>query len=55
MSYSLSPRPTFERTTAIPYASVTRFFRDDAEAGDVTAANTIPVEIILAVTLEPLP
>jgi quercetin dioxygenase-like cupin family protein len=35
MSYSPSPRPTFERTTAIPYASVTRYLWGDAEAGEV--------------------
>ena len=35
MSYSPSPRPTFERTTAIPYQSVTRYLWGDAEAGEV--------------------
>ena len=35
MSYSPSPRPTFDRTTAIPYASVTRHLWGDPEAGEV--------------------
>lgn len=35
MSYSPSPRPTFDRTTAIPYQSVTRYLWGDPEAGEV--------------------
>ncbi len=35
MSYAPSPRPTFDRTTAIPYHSVTRYLWGDAEAGEV--------------------
>ncbi len=35
MTYAASPRPTFERATAIPYASVTRHLWGDAESGEV--------------------
>lgn len=35
MSYSPSPRPTFERTSAIPYRDVTRHLWGDPEAGEV--------------------
>lgn len=35
MTYTASPRPTFERATAIPYASVTRHLWGDAESGEV--------------------
>jgi len=35
MSYSPSPRPTFDRTTHIPYRSVTRHLWGDEEAGEV--------------------
>jgi quercetin dioxygenase-like cupin family protein len=35
MSYQPSPRPTFDRPTPIPYASVTRHLWGDAEAGEV--------------------
>lgn len=35
MSYSPSPRPTFDRTSAIPYRGVTRHLWGDPEAGEV--------------------
>jgi len=35
MAYSASPRPTFERATPIPYASVTRHLWGDKESGEV--------------------
>jgi hypothetical protein len=35
MTYSPSPRPTFDGPAAIPYASVTRYLWGDGEAGEV--------------------
>lgn len=35
MSYKSSPRPTFDRPTAIPYAAVTRHLWGDAASGEV--------------------
>jgi len=41
MSYAPSPRPTFTRTTAMPYARVTRYLWGEAEAGEVAATSTV--------------
>jgi len=35
MSYAPSPRPTYDRTSAIPYRTVTRHLWGDTEAGEV--------------------